>query len=195
MLTSRRPVTRSTTAVAFGVVALTLGLAPPSSALAEGVVTRERIRVEFEDQVDEHLSDACGTTVTADARFNIHLLEFADGRSKIHINSWSQLSSPHGTVSTIGTSMIHFEPEQVIDNGDGTHTILMPHREAVSYVSLIDGAHMTDAGTIDWELSIIVDNDTGAVLNDHEVIIQTTGRFPTLDRGGQLAVLCEALTT
>ena len=185
--------TRWIGALAIGITSLTL--VTPAAASADAGVSRNRIRFESVDQVDEFLSEACGVTVVVDSRFNIHILEFADGRTKVHINSWSTLSSPEGELSTIGTSMIHFEPAQVIDNGDGTHTVVMPHREAVSSVYLIAGANVTDAGIIDWDLRLVIDDATGEVLNERELVVQTIGHFPGFNRdGGVVSLLCDSLT-
>jgi len=183
---------RRMTAITLGVLAFSL--ATPSPASADGGVSKQRIRSEVQGQVNPFLSDVCGVTVVEDARFNIHILRFADGRSKVHINNWSTLSSAEGELSTIGTSMIQFEASQMIDNGDGTLTMLVPHREAVSSVLLIDGANVTDAGIIDWELRIVVDAATGDVLNEQEVVVQTTGHFTVFNQGGAaVQLLCDAL--
>ncbi|MDH3300019.1 MAG: hypothetical protein OES24_05885 [Acidimicrobiia bacterium] len=179
-------------AVLAGMLALVL--ATPISAAADSGVTRERIRFEVEGAANDDLSAACGVPVIVDSTFNIHIVEFADGRSKIHINSRSTLSSPYADVRTIGTSMIQFEPEQVVDNGDGTLTVLIPHRESISFVNLIAGGNVADAGIIDWEIRLVIDAATGELLNEDEVVVQTTGHFPVFSgEGGALSLLCEAL--
>lgn len=168
--------------------------ATPAPASADPGVTRERIRFEVVNEVDEDLSTACGVPVIVDSTFNIHIVEFPDGQSKIHINSRSTLSSPHGEVKTLGTSMIQFEAEQVVDNGDGTFTVLVPHREAVSFVNLTAGGNLVDAGIIDWEIRLVIDAATRELLNEDEVVIQTVGHFPVFSsEGGALSFLCNAL--
>lgn len=172
---------------------ITFVFATPASA--DSGVTRQRIRFEVVDVVDEDLSTACGVAVIVDSRFNIHIMEFADGRSKIHINSQSTLSSAFGDVKTIGTSMIHFEAEQLVDNGDGTLTVLVPHRESISFVHLTAEGNVADAGIIDWEIRLVVDAATGELLNEEEVVVQTVGHFPVFSsEGGPLSFLCAALT-
>lgn len=184
---------RRMTALVLGMLAFLLTTA--TTADADAGVSRERIRFQSEGEINGFLSDACGITVVEDSRFDIHILEFGDGRSKVHINSWSTLSSPEGELSTIGTSMIQFEPTQVIDSGDGTLTLVIPHRQAVGFVYLINGANVADGGIVHWELRIVVDEVTGDVLNEQEVVVQTTGHFPVFNRdGGAVSLLCDALT-
>lgn len=184
---------RQTIAVLAGMLALIL--TSPVAVSADSGVARERIRFDVEGEVDDGLSAACGVPVTTDSRFDIHILEFADGRSKVHIHSRSTLSSPYADVTTIGTSMIHFEADQVVDNGDGKLTVVVPHREAISFVSLIAEGNVADAGIIDWEIRLVVDAATGELLNEEEVVVQTIGHFPSFSsEGGALSLLCEALT-
>ena len=177
------------------VAAMTTLMLAPTAASADSGVDRNRIRFESQGQVDEFLSSVCGVPVVVDSTFNIHILEFSDGRSKVHVNFRSTYSSPDGGLSRIGKSMIQFEPSQMIDNGDGTITMLVPHRETVSSVYLIDGANVTDAGVIDWELRFVVDATTGELLNEEEVIVQTVGHFPVISLdGGPLQLVCDSLT-
>lgn len=189
-----RKVRKARRTMAFLAGLITFVFAPPASASADRGVTRERIRFEVVGLADEDLSTACGVPVIVDSSFNIHIVEFADGRSKIHINSQSTLSSAFGDVRTIGASMIQFEAEQLVDNGDGTLTVLVPHRESVGFVYLTAEEKVADAGIIDWEIRLVIDAATGDLLNEEEVVVQTIGHFPVFSRdGGALSLLCDAL--
>ena len=131
---------------AFIAIVIALLLTTASGVSAEAEVSRDRITFETNNEVDVFLTDACGLTVIADGTLSIHIIDFGDGRSKVHIQSSTSLTSSEAQLSTLGNSMVHFESSELIDNGDGTSSLLIPHREVGSFVFLIPGGNVADGG-------------------------------------------------
>lgn len=164
-------------------MALMLGLAvaislTPQAQATGGVVDRETVQQSF-DEVEGGLSEACETEVRVSGSLSFDVRTFADGSVKDHHREDATFSSEYGSISLRIRSMIHFEPEHFVDNGDGTTTIIIPHTEnlMVRLQSTGEPPSTMDVGKVSWWLEVTIDSDTGELVSIDEEILSLSGQF------------------
>lgn len=166
--------------IAMIVSALIVGLMP--AALARGGVTEdEKVTTTVGPAVHSGWTEECGVSVTVSGTISSHFRTFEDGSMKNNFRSYFVYESAYGSLTLKRVSNIDFEPEQVVDNGDGTHTVLIPHRETGMARLQAPGERplTVDAGWIDWLL--IIDSDGHHGHGHHEEILGTSGPHPLLE--------------
>ena len=175
-----------------GLVTL-LGLITATPAGASPPVDRDQFKIE-DSFVDPFLSEVCGVEVTVDLNVKVTLTARTDTSFSVKIVESTTFRSEHGSIHVKASTMIRFDPERLVDNGDGTETVLIDHTEAgVVLFKTSNGVLTRDAGIIDWQIQITFDSETGEFLGEEEVVLDVKGPHPTLESGGRLDVICAAV--
>ncbi len=147
---------------------------------------------------DPFFTAACGTVVTEAVSSKGHVTSFADGSFKVHFNDAVVWASATGTVDLRSATSIHFQPEEVVENADGTVTISLPHRQTgmPAKLNAAGSPPVVDAGWIDWEIQMVVDPGTGDVLDEFELLIDTAGQHPIVEGDVDfVGFVCDALAS
>jgi hypothetical protein len=187
------------------VVVVVVATAAPTAWAAGGgkPLIQDRFDDRFEEEPDPFVLDVCGVEVRTEFHSWGHFTLYPDMTARTHFNTHIVLTDPDtGEVLLVerNSGNVFSEPVvEIVDEEAGTLTVMIEDTfRGVPFKWRVpgEGVILLDAGTVTFNITLVIDLDTDEVLSFEETFSDVHGPHPSLTMSEDeiIALFCAAMT-